>query len=64
MTPQDWIKRQKELKVRIADLKKKVKEVEEQLNAALRIIGNIVHNSVPVSNNDVYHCNLVFAVIQ
>jgi seryl-tRNA synthetase len=39
--------------VKIVELEKKVKEVEEQLNAALRIIGNIVHNSVPVSNNEV-----------
>ena len=47
------IKNTEDNKKSAAEKEAEVQEVSNQLNAKLMIIGNLVHDSVPVSNDEV-----------
>jgi seryl-tRNA synthetase len=49
----DLLKRKAELEKEMDECDKLVKEKELQLQKKLKTIGNIVHDSVPVENNEV-----------
>jgi seryl-tRNA synthetase len=47
------MEKSKEIKARIAELEEREKELSAARDAALLPIGNLVHDSVPVSNDEV-----------
>lgn len=50
----EMIKNTEDNKKAAAEKEAEVQEVLKQLNSKLDIIGNLVHDSVPVSNDEVY----------
>lgn len=48
------IKNTEDNKKSAAEKEAEVREVFEQLNSKLQVIGSLVHDSVPVSNDEVY----------
>ncbi|KIY94472.1 seryl-tRNA synthetase [Monoraphidium neglectum] len=49
----EQMEKSKEIKARIAELEEREKELSAARDAALLPIGNLVHDSVPVSNDEV-----------
>ena len=56
------ISQSEEVKRQIADKEAEVQETSKQLNSKLETIGNLVHDSVPVSNDEV-SCFLWFNLL-
>ena len=57
------IKNTEDNKKLIAEKEVEVREALTQLNSRLEIIGNLVHDSVPISNNEVKILGLCFGHI-
>jgi len=49
---EDLVGKNKEIQTKIASLKEEVKVAEAEVESALNVIGNIVHETVPVSNDE------------
>lgn len=57
----EMIKNTEENKKSAAEREAEVQEVLKQLNSKLETIGNLVHDSVPVSNDEVNDFELFFS---